>query len=348
MGALNLNWRFSSTGTERQAARAVTIRGPMPAPLVSQSDSAGFPTHLLFPFASSLLYVASALSLKRASQLGAGVWRSTFALNVAAAACFAVLPWVDPAGPGPSVLWQPLLIALLFVAGQACTMVALNKGDVSVATPVVGTKVIFVAFFVTLIVGDRLPVDYWASAGMSVGGIALLNLGGGKNSSIDAVGIGARRRTLALTVIASLGAAACYGLFDVLVRLWSPAWGVGRLLPTVMAMSAGLSLALWPLFEGPITSIPRPARGPLLSGALLLGAQALLLVRTLGLHPDTTRINVVYNGRGLWSVLAVWAVGHWWGNTERNAGAAALTWRAAGAALLLGAIVVAVVRPIGG
>jgi hypothetical protein len=135
-------------------------------------------------------------------------------------------------------------------------------------------------------------------------------------------------------------------MFDVLVRKWASAWGVGRLLPTVMGLAAALSLALWPAFEGPLRDVPRAARGPLWLGSALLGLQALLLVRTLGLYPDTTRINVVYNSRGLWSVLAVWLVGHWWGNTERHAGRAVLLWRTAGAALMLGAIVVAVIRPI--
>jgi hypothetical protein len=113
-----------------------------------------------------------------------------------------------------------------------------------------------------------------------------------------------------------------------------------------MALAAVMSLALWPAFEGPLRSMPRPARGPLMLGSLFLGVQAVLLVRTLGLFPDTVRINVVYNTRGLWGVLAVWTVGHWWGNTERHAGRAAFLWRMAGAALMLGAIVVAVVQPI--
>jgi hypothetical protein len=94
--------------------------------------------------------------------------------------------------------------------------------------------------------------------------------------------------------------------------------------------------------------VPRAGRGPLLLGSFFLGLQALLLVRTLGVYPDTTRINIVYNTRGLWSVLAVWLVGHWWGNTERHAGRAVLGWRFAGAGLMLGAIVIAVVRPIAG
>jgi uncharacterized membrane protein len=294
-----------------------------------------FPLHLLVPFASSLLYVAGALSLKRATEHHAGVWRSTFVMNVAALLCFSVL-LVEPAGPGPMPPWQPLIIAALFVGGQASTMIALSRGDVSVATPVVGTKVVFVALFVTLIAGDRLIADYWVSAGMSAAGIALLNVGGGRHG----------HRRLAMTVAASLSAAACYALFDVLVRKWAPAWGVGRLLPAVMGCAAVMSLALRPAFEGPLTQVPRGARGPLLLGALFMGLQAILLVRTLGVYPDTTRINVVYNSRGLWSVLAVWLVGHWWGNTERHAGRGVLAWRLAGAALLLGAIVIAVAHPI--
>ena len=296
-----------------------------------------FPVHLLFPLASSVLYVAAALSLRRAAEWRAGLWRSTFVMNVVAGVCFLpLLAW--PPGPGPTPLWQAAVVAALFLGGQAMTMLALNRGDVSVATPVMGMKVIFVAVFVTLLVGDPLPIDYWVSAGMSALGIVLLSLGGG----------GARpagHRHVGLTIAASMGAAACYALFDVLVRKWSPYWGVSRLLPAVMALAAALSLALVPAFEGKLRDIPRAARGPLWLGSAFLGLQALMLVRTLGVYPDTTRINVVYNSRGLWSVLAVWLVGHWWGNSERHAGGGVLMRRAAGAVLLLGAIVVAVTHP---
>ena len=47
--------------------------------------------HLLFPFTASLLYIASALFLKRAQQLGGGVLRTTFIANVAIALVFAAL-----------------------------------------------------------------------------------------------------------------------------------------------------------------------------------------------------------------------------------------------------------------
>src|SRR5688572_9806771 len=174
-----------------------------------------FPAHLLFPLASSLIYVAAALWLKRASEEGVGVWRATFVMNAVVAACFSVLLLLGPRGPGPAPLWQAGAIGALWIAGQALTMIALGRGDVSVATPVMGTKVVFVALFVTLVTGDRVIADYWLSAGMSAAGIALLNGGGAPRG---------RRHHLALTIGASLAAAVCYALFDVLVRAWAPAW----------------------------------------------------------------------------------------------------------------------------
>jgi O-antigen ligase len=49
---------------------------------------------------------------------------------------------------------------------------------------------------------------------------------------------------------------------------------------------------------------------------------------------------VLYSSRGLWSVLAVWLVGHWFANREQHHGARVLVWRFIGAALLMAAILI--------
>ena len=290
--------------------------------------------YLLFPLAASLIYVAGALSLKRASQAGAGIWRTAFVSNVTTAILFApmsLIPLFMPDVPGPMPLWQPALIALAFVVGQACAMYALNKGDVSIATPVVGTKVIFVAFFATIILGNRLGWPVWVSAAMSAVGIGVLNRGSSGGT-----------KNIGRTVVASLAAAACYAIFDVMVRRWSPAWGSGRLLPLMFGIGAVLSLAMVPFFDGPALKISREAAVPLLVGSAVIALQSVLLITTITMVNRVTEINVVYNSRGLWSVVAVWLVGHWWGNTEMSAGGAKLGWRLAGAGLLLMAILLSV------
>ena len=64
-------------------------------------------------------------------------------------------------------------------------------------------------------------------------------------------------------------------------------------------------------------------------------------VITVAKFGNATSTNVIYSSRGLWSVVAVWAVGHWFANREQHLGTAVLRWRLAGAVLMMAAIVLA-------
>jgi hypothetical protein len=48
--------------------------------------------------------------------------------------------------------------------------------------------------------------------------------------------------------------------------------------------------------------------------------------------------NIIYSVRGLFSVVVVWAVGHWFTNDEKHLGARVLRLRLTGAALMVAAI----------
>ena len=293
--------------------------------------------HLLFPFVASLLYVAAALFLKRAQQLGAGVLRTTFIANVTAAAVFSALLPLGGTGQPWTQLWQPALVGLLFIGGQVFSILALSLGDVSVATPVLGAKTIFVAWFTTLLLATHLPWQLWCAAALSFGAIVLLNRAPATEAS------GAQRR-LGRTLVFSMLAASSYALFDVLVQKWSPAWGAGRFLPIMFGISAVMSLGFVPFFRAPLRKLPRAARPSLATGSLFLALQSFALVSGVATFGDATAMNVVYSARGVWSVAAVWFVGHWFSNTEAQLGGRVLRWRLAGAALLTSAIVLVVSR----
>src|SRR6185503_6184125 len=113
--------------------------------------------YLLLPFSASLLYVFGAIYLKDASIRGVGVWRTTVVTNVIFALVFSSLWMIGGRWPEPAVWIQPAAAAFLFLGGQVLALVALQRGDVSVATPVMDLKVVLVAFFVTWILGDRVP-----------------------------------------------------------------------------------------------------------------------------------------------------------------------------------------------
>src|SRR4051812_40280038 len=107
-----------------------------------------FDASLLLPLACALIYVVGALAAKRATALGVDVGRIIFVSNVAMAVLF--LPvWLRSGGDMHPLAdyWRPAITALLFFGGQAFTFLALSRGDVSVTTPVMGTKVILVALF---------------------------------------------------------------------------------------------------------------------------------------------------------------------------------------------------------
>ena len=64
--------------------------------------------------------------------------------------------------PEFSLWWQPVVAGALFFAGQVFTLLALTTGDVSVATPVLGLKIVLVALLSVVLIGDpdrRAPLD---------------------------------------------------------------------------------------------------------------------------------------------------------------------------------------------
>ena len=124
----------------------------------------------------AIVFVIGALLLKRASDLGADVWRTTRIINYTTAAVSLGLWTLGGTIPAPSLWWQPPVAATLFFSGQVFSLLALNTGDVSVATPVLGVKILLVALLSTVLIGDPIGARLWTAAGLSSVAVALLNL----------------------------------------------------------------------------------------------------------------------------------------------------------------------------
>lgn len=290
-----------------------------------------FPAHLFFPLASSFGYVLAVLLLKRSADWGVGVWRTTFVSNMAMAAVFAPMLAFGGEWLPAAAWWQPAAAALLFLGGQVFTFLALHHGDVSVATPVLGLKIVLVAFSSVLLLPEPVPLKWWIAAGLSTLAIVLLSRGESRP-----------RHAVGRTVLTAALAAASFALADVLVQKWAPAWGVGRFLPLMFGALALMSCVLVPFFSAPLRRVPAAAWGWLLGGSVLLAMQAASMAYALGVFGDATAVNIVYAARGLWSVAAVWLVGHWFANEEQRLGGPVLRSRLAGAVLMLAAIALVV------
>jgi drug/metabolite transporter (DMT)-like permease len=293
-----------------------------------------FSAVIVLPLLAALLFTISALLLKRSSELGAGLWRTAFVCNVLSGVLYSGLLGFGGPPVRVALLWQPACVALCLFAGLLTQFLALEKGDVSVAVPVLGLKVVVVALLSPLLTSDSVDARSWAAVVLCVSGIALLNL---KHA-------GRRPHNIGITLLAAGFTAVSFAMFDVLVQRWGPAWGVGRLLPLVFGINAVLSLGLILKFRAPLSALPRQTWKWLLGGGVFLGLQSILFVSTLAVWGKATVANVMYSSRGLLSVVLVWLVGHWFANREQGLGARTLTWRLAGAALMLGAIVLVMTR----
>lgn len=307
--------------------------GPLGAKSTTPSMQPATAT-FIFPLLAAVVYVFSALLLKRSSDLGVGLWRTTFMVNMIVGAGFSLL-WLLGGTPfNADHLWQPAIIAVCLFAGQISQFLALERGDVSVAVPVFGLKVILVAFFTPLITGDSVGLKLWVAAFLSVAGVTMLN----KKDE------GKSPKNLGITLIAGGIGAVCFALFDVLVMKWGSEWGVGHLLPCIFWINALLSLGLIPMFRSPLRAIPKQAWPWLLSGTVLLGGQSIIFVSTIAVYGSATSANIVYAARGLLSVALVWMIGHWFVNAEQHLGHRVMRWRLIGALMMMSAIVLVKVK----
>jgi len=282
-----------------------------------------------------MAYVIGALLLKRASDLGADVWRTVRITNLLSAAAAVFLLPFGGTIPAASLLWQPAFAAALFFAGQILTLLALNTGDVSVATPVLGLKIVLVAVLSAVLIGDPISPRLWTAAALSSVAVGLLNVSPGH----------AHRRVGRTITLAAMGATT-YACFDVLVQKWSAAWGTGRFVPIAMACAVVYSLPLRrfesrkiDLREDGQTEDYRPW---LATGATCFAVQGLMFITSVSIYRQVTSANVLYSSRGLWSVVGVWAIGHWFANREQHLGARVLVWRFLGAFLLMAAIILVI------
>ncbi|KLU06169.1 putative transmembrane protein [Rhodopirellula islandica] len=291
--------------------------------------------HLLLPLLASVLFVCGLIFVKRVSRSvvrpeGVGQVTLLFCVNMGSSALMSLLWFFD----GPDTywlnLWQPAIVALLFILGLLLTFTAVEVGDVSIAAPVFGVKVVFVTCLLAFSSDTGVPNAIWGAAFLAATGIALIQWTGQHHP-----------RRIGLTIALALGAASCYATFDLLVQRWSPAWGSTRLLPAVFLIVAVLSLLALPWVRWrPVVSDNNWKL--LVPAIILLACQAFCITIAVSVFGDAARLNVVYSLRGLWGVLLAYAAARIWGGAEADLSGKLLLMRLSGAVLLTFAVALAV------
>lgn len=291
------------------------------------------PFYLILPLLAAFLYALSSIFIKRGLRDGATMEEAFHLNNIAVALLFLPLLLFETQPVAWSDSARPLLTGVAFFIGGWLTFVAIQRGDVSLVTPLLGTKVVFVALGVVLLTGKTLSLALWLAAFLTAAGIFLIGFRDARGG-----------RHVAFTAAITLTSAAIFALCDVMVVSWAPSFGPLAFLAVSSSVVGVGTVILW-LGQGrPKLIPPRGPRGWVMAGGIIVALQAIMLGCTLSLFNDATRINVVYASRGLWAVVLVFWFGRHFGNHERHSAHGVFVWRLIGTVLVTAAVIIAVVE----
>lgn len=287
------------------------------------------PAVLLLPAGSAFGFVLSAIFIKKSIRSGCSQAALNLVVNLLPAIAFQLL-WLGAGSPDWHQAWKPVVTGFTFLLGQIFTLLAWRNGEVSVTTPLLGTKVVFTAVFSALIFGQLLAVQWWLGAvACSVG--VLLVTGATLGSLLP--------RLLRLDALFSLGAASTFALTDVLVQRWTPDLGVPAFVAVMFGVTGVASIGIFaPQMARGKREIPAAAAPALAVGAVLYSVQILGMAVALGLHESATAVNVVYGSRAVWSVLLTWLLARLLVTDEMRDPPRVMLRRLAGAFLVFAAV----------
>lgn len=290
------------------------------------------PFYLLFPLVAAIVYALGSIVIKRALGLGVTMDQSFHITNLFVGLVFLPLLFFEQKEIDWTLVWKPMVMGAVFFLGNWLTFLGIKRGDVSLVTPIMGTKVVWVAIGLVLLTGQIPSRALWIAALLTAMGIFVMGLGDLKSGS-----------HLVLTVSLTLSSAALFGICDVLVNWWSASFGA----PTFLSIGS-MTVALFSIgmlaFRGkPSLVLAVSLRKWAWWGGFLIGIQAIAMGMSLSHFPDATGINVVYASRGLWVIVLVVVLGPILGNSEHRESGRAFWWRVLGTVILTTAIVIAVV-----
>lgn len=290
---------------------------------------------LALPLLASLLYAAGSWGLKLGLRRGAGSRIVTALSNLAMAGWSAPLIFFFPGQTHSHGFLAASLAGTALFLGRFCAIRALSQGDLSLATPLLGTKTVFVALLSSFLLDEKINPGLMGGAFLTSVAVALLSFTPsvtGRPGTLGKIDRG--------TTLWALLAAFFFAVTDIIVQKYARSIGVGWFQPIMFGTLAVLTPLLFISARPSISSthLPSASRWPVFVSSGVIGFQTSLVILVIGIFGHATATNVVYATRGLWAVLLEGAAGGGAAAMDRRI----LVSRLAGAALLLAAVALAV------
>lgn len=283
---------------------------------------------IFLPFLAAALYCASIMLVKCASASGRLSGVSALVINnFIAGAAFAPLIFVSPLPGDLVLLWQPLLVGLLCSAGNVATFICAERGEISLMTPIMGMKMIFVIVFAGAFLDAPLPSSIVAAGVICCVAVFIMGFERGSLKS----------RKIAFTVSLAVAACLCYAACDVLIQKFAPNFSKGAMVGFMTVVMPFSVLPFAPRFLREAAASGRRELSLGVAAGALMVLEMFLMILAISGPVGASLCNILYNTRGIMSIVFVYLLGRKFAPLKELSGASAAQ-RAAGAAMILAAV----------
>jgi drug/metabolite transporter (DMT)-like permease len=256
---------------------------------------------ILLPLLAGIGYATAAVFFKFALRGGVNLWQVAFFSNVLLGLAF-VAHWVCLHPSLPLYFSIPALVTgLLFFVGQLLNVIAIQKGDISVATPMLGVKVLMVALFSALLISEPVSLEIWIGGIMILIAVLLLQ---GKFDVFN-------RRIVGCIALALMSCVA-FALVDVLTQKYALRQPSGEFLVQTYLANVLFSLAFLPSFRHGLSLDSWKLWVLVIGGSLIYAGAVFGVSYSIANYGKATLVNILYASRGFWSVLIVFGLGFWY------------------------------------
>jgi len=219
----------------------------------------------------------------------------------------------------------PVIMGVSLYLGMILSYLALRLGDVSIQTPILGSKIIFITLFTVLLGLDKLKLTTLIAAALTF--IAILMIGYVKGEG--------RKGNAMLSVLVGLASVILFVVTDIIIQEKSYVFGKLSFVFVGTVITATLLLCTAYIQKSGFRAIKKKTVKWLSLTAFFNCTQSALIAYSLSFFGHAAEFNIIQATRGFWVVALVWLFGGFFGVNESNTGGFVMLRRMVGALIML-------------
>lgn len=286
---------------------------------------------VFYPFIAAVFYCGSVMLVKYASQSQTLSGLSMLVMNnLLSGIVFIPAIFFETDFPDISIIWQPIIASIFCAIGNIATFTCAERGEVSLMTPLMGIKTLMVVMFARVFLDINLPHTITVAGIICCVAVFIMSF------SINSL----RSKKLGVTILLAMIACISYALCDVFIQKYAPNFTRNTMLSLT---SVAMPLSIIPLLPKFFKEVSISDKKTLFLGggsAVLMIVEMYLMFISISGELGASLCNILYNTRGLLSVILIYFVGKRFVKLRELSNASAIQ-RSVGAIMILIAVIIA-------